>query len=209
MLAERPGGRAGRRGVGIVTSPPQPRLRAPLPGELDPGQRSVYEEVVGGPRAAAAGLFPMTDADGRLTGPFGPMLLSPPVGGALQALGAQLRYRSVLPDRLRELAVLAVAAHEDSAFERYAHEAIGRHVGLAEQELAAVARGEDPGLDDEDERIGLATVQALLARGDLDDDEYVRARAQLGERALFELLALVAYYAGLAVQLRVFRIDLP
>jgi 4-carboxymuconolactone decarboxylase len=160
-------------------------------------------------RAAGTAAVALTDAEGRLVGPFGPMLLSPPVGGALQALGAAVRYSSVLTDRVRELAVLAVAHHWDSAFERYAHEALGRHAGLTEGELDALRDARDPDLEDEAESVALLTVRALLERGDLDDDEHARACDLLGERALFELLTLVGYYGTLALQLRVYRIGTP
>ena len=53
----------------------------------------------------------------------------------------------------------------------------------------------------------VAVVLALLARADLDDEEYADAVAALGERAVFELTTLVGYYATLALQLRVFRVD--
>ena len=40
------------------------------------------------------------------------------MGAALQDLGAAVRYRTGLTDRVREMAILLVAAHWDSAFER-------------------------------------------------------------------------------------------
>ena len=97
------------------------RLPNPTPDELSPEQRALYDEIAGGPRSAGPRLFELVDQAGRLNGPFGIMLHSPAVGSALQALGAAVRYRSVLPDRIRELAVLAVAAHWTSEFELYAH----------------------------------------------------------------------------------------
>jgi 4-carboxymuconolactone decarboxylase len=187
----------------------RPRLRVPRPQELDGEQRVVYDDIAGGRRAAGTAAVALTDPEGRLVGPFGPMLLSPPVGGALQALGAAVRYSSVLTDRVRELAVLAVAHHWDSAFERYAHEALGRQAGLTEGELNALRHARDPDLEDEAESVALLTVRALLERGDLDDDEHARACDLLGERALFELLTLVGYYGTLALQLRVYRIGAP
>ena len=134
------------------------------------------------------------------------MLLSPPVGTALQEIGAAVRYHSELTDRVRELAILAVAAHWDCAFERAAHESIGRSVGVSDDELAALRAGRFVP-DDPDEAAAAAVVRALLERADLDDDEYAAAVAHLGERAVFELTTLVGYYATLALQLRVFRAD--
>lgn len=185
------------------------RFQAPLPADLDPAQRAVHDAIAGGPRASAARVLPLTDEDGRLLGPFGPMLLSPPVGGALQELGARLRYGTGLSDRARELAVLLVAAHEDSAFERYAHELLGRQVGVTEAELAELRRAQVPPLDDPHERATTDAVQALLLRGDLDDAEFADARGALGTAVLFELMTLVGYYRTLALQLRVLRIGAP
>lgn len=188
---------------------PHARFEAPLPAGLDAAQREVYDAVSGGPRASAAHVLPLADGDGRLLGPFGPMLLSPSVGGALQDLGARLRYGTALSDRARELAILLVAAHEDSAFERYAHELIGRHVGLSESELEALRGAAVPPLDDPHERAVMNVVGALLLRGDLDDDEYETGRQRLGAPVLFELMTLVGYYRTLALQLRVLRIVPP
>jgi hypothetical protein len=100
-----------------------------VPADLDDQQRALYDAIAGGPRAAGPRLFALTDAAGRLNGPFNAMLFAPEVGTALQDLGAAIRYRSSLTARIREMAILAVAAHWDSAFERYAHEAVGRAAG--------------------------------------------------------------------------------
>jgi 4-carboxymuconolactone decarboxylase len=46
-----------------------------------------------------------------------------------------------------------------------------------------------------------------LARGDLTAAEYATAEAVLEPRGLVELTTLVGYYALLALQLRVFRLQ--
>jgi 4-carboxymuconolactone decarboxylase len=127
------------------------RLRGLRPVELDAEQKAVYESIAGGPRAS--GPFALVNGDGSLRGPLNAMLLSPPVGQALQAVGAAVRYNTVLTDRVRELATLAVAGHWRSAFEREAHEAVGRRCGVGEDEMAALWSGSVPALADEQERI--------------------------------------------------------
>ncbi len=112
-----------------------------------------------------------------------------------------------LTDRVREMAILLVAAHWDSAFERSSHEAVGRAAGLTDAELAVLRAGGAPALPDAGEAAAIEVVRALLARGDLDDDEYARAAERIGDRAVFELSTLIGYYATLALQLRVFRAD--
>lgn len=183
---------------------------AKLPVEsLDDEQRALYDSVAGGPRARGPQAFALTDDAGRLEGPFNAMLLSPRVGGALQQLGSAVRFGSSLTGRVREIAILLVAHRWGSEFEIYAHEAVGAQVGLTPTELAAVRAGRIAALSDRVELLAAATVEALVVRGDLGDDEYAAAVDGLGAAALFELTTIVGYYATLALQLRVYRVPVP
>jgi 4-carboxymuconolactone decarboxylase len=111
------------------------------PAALDEDQRALYDAIAGGRRAQGPQLFRLADSEGRLEGPFNAFLLQPRLGSALQALGSAVRYDTGLDDRCREIAILIVAAHWESDFEWYAHEAVGRSVGLGDAELAAVRDG--------------------------------------------------------------------
>lgn len=182
------------------------RLRHRVPAELSPAERDLYDAIAHGPRSHGPQHFALTREDGSLTGPFNALLLSPALGNALQGLGAAVRYETSMTPRVRELAILTVAAHWDSAFERMAHEAVGRAAGLTDEELAAVASGAIPALEDELERASITLVHAAT-RGDLTDDQWAEARAELTEEQVFELVSLVGYYAALALQLRIFRVD--
>jgi 4-carboxymuconolactone decarboxylase len=183
------------------------RLPKLAPGGLDDDQRAVYDAVAGGRRAQGPQLFRLVDEDGGLEGPFNAFLLQPRLGFALQALGAAVRYETSLSDRAREIAILVTAVAADAAFEWYAHEAVGRHAGLTDEELDALRAGRFETFADEGERVVAATVHALCARGDLDDEEYRRAAGALGRAGVFELLTLAGYYLTLAMQLRVFRVS--
>lgn len=127
----------------------------------------------------------------------------------MAGLGAAPRYAGVLPDRVRELAILWVAAHHRSAYEWHAHAPVAAVLGLPDALLEAVRVGAAVEPDDPAERAAAAAVAELLATGDLTDDTWARAVEQLGESATVELSALVGYYALLAVQLRVLRVPLP
>jgi len=181
-----------------------PRLR---PADLDDDQRAVYDAVTGGRRARGPQLFRLVDAGGALEGPFNAFLLQPRLGYAVQALGEAVRYETSLSDRAREIAILVTAVAADAAFEWYAHEALGRHAGLTDDELAALRDGRFEAFADEVEQVVAATVHALCVRGDLADDEYQRAADALGSPGVFELLTLTGYYLALAMQLRVFRVS--
>jgi 4-carboxymuconolactone decarboxylase len=190
-------------------SEPASRLARMTPGSLDRDQRALYDAIAGGPRGQGPQAFRLTDDDGALEGPFNAFLLQAGLGQALQALGSAVRYGTGLSDRAREVAILVVAGARDCAFERHAHEAVGRHVGLAGEELTALRDARFEALPTEDERTVAATAHALVTQGDLDDERYGRAVTVLGLPGLFELLTLVGYYDLLALQLRVFRVPAP
>ncbi|MEV6342572.1 carboxymuconolactone decarboxylase family protein [Actinoplanes sp. NPDC051851] len=184
------------------------RLRKFRPGELDEAQREVYDAIASGPRAANSA-FRLTDGEGGLEGPFNAMLLQPGLGGALQELGSAVRYRTAMSTRAREIAILTVARVWRSDFETYAHEAVSRVAGFGEQELKALRTGDATAFPDPADRLVFDTCAALAERGDLSDSEFTAAVEGLGKPALFELSTLVGYYATLALQLRVFRVESP
>ena len=176
-------------------------------------QKDLYREILSGPRGQGPRAVPLASGAGGLAGPFNAMLYAPPVGHALQELGAAIRFRSELAPRIREMAILAVAQAWDSAYERASHEPIGHEAGLTDEEIEALRGGADPGFADKQEQAAYSVVRALTGldprTADLDDEEYDTAVAALGERALVELSALVGYYATLALQMRIFRVPAP
>ena len=185
--------------------------RLPLlsPGTLDDAQRVVYEAVVGGPRGDLPAPFRFIDDEGRLLGPFNGMVYSPAVGLPLQELGAALRFRTSFTKREREIATLVVAAHWRSDFEWYAHERLGRRAGLSQRETDLLRDGRAPLLADARERVVYEAARQLVADHDLGDALFTEATATLGRRAVVELVALVGYYAALALHLRALRIGVP
>jgi 4-carboxymuconolactone decarboxylase len=178
--------------------------------EMTDEQRDLYREILGGPRGQGRRAVALASGAGGLAGPFNAMLYAPPVGHALQGLGAAIRFRTQLAPRIREMAILVVAQAWDSAYERASHELIGRDAGLTEDELEALRTGAAPGFTAKDEQVAYTVVRALTSPdADLDDEQYETAVAVLGEQALVELSSLVGYYATLALQLRIFRVPAP
>lgn len=182
------------------------RIRLSTPSQLNEEQGELYRSITGGSRGQGTQHFSLVNPDGSLAGPFNALLLAPALGDALQQLGAAVRYRTGLSDRSREIAILIVAAHWDSAFERMAHESVGRAIGLTEAEIAMLRTGSMPELPDGHED-ACARASHALVRGDIDDALWRDLRAVLDESTLFELSTLVGYYSTLALQLRVFRVE--
>ena len=120
-----------------------------------------------------------------------------------------IRYGTSLTKREREIAILLTAAVHESAFEQYAHEAVGKQVGLTDDEIQSLRIVEVDVFSNVRERAVADVVVALLRRSDLNDGEYARAIEILGESLLFELIVLVGHYVTAAMQLRVFRVGAP
>ncbi|MFC7402935.1 carboxymuconolactone decarboxylase family protein [Citricoccus sp. GCM10030269] len=178
-----------------------------LPAELDSDSRAVYESITGGSRASAAAVTPIVDHDGRLIGPFGPMVLSPGVGDAVQRLGEALRFRGTLDPRTREFAILVVAAEQRSGFEWIAHVRAGRQHGLSPGDVESLLAGRRSG----DPHLGRVErlLQSLARTGTLADETFADAVSQLGQSAVAELVWLHGYYTMLATALRVFDPPVP
>ena len=147
----------------------QGRVQPFEPGALAPAQRELFEAIAGGPRAQGPQHFALTRPDGSLRGPFNAFLLAPELGGALQDLGAAIRYRGALTDRTREIAILLVAAHWDSEFERESHEAVARAHRVSRPTSWPRSATDDPTAFAGDEAVVAAVTLQLLA-GDLDDE---------------------------------------
>jgi len=185
------------------------RLPWPTPDELSGDQRTVYDAIVGGPRSQGPQVFKMLDERGRLEGPFNSFLMDPKVGLAVQGVGAALRYASALSDRQREIAILELAQLERCDFERYAHERLGRAIGLTPGEITALACGAACATLQADELVVRELVAALQRHRHLDDDCFGRALALLGYESLADVVVLVGYYQMLALSLKVWKTPLP
>lgn len=180
------------------------RLPHPTREDLPPEARKIYDAIAGSRSANST----VVDGEGRLVGPFNAMVhASPPMGDALQRLGAAIRYEGVLPDRARELAILTVAAGRGSEFEWFAHTGPGAAAGLSDDTLESIARG-DGGFFDRPDAVVHRAVTELLA-GDLSQQAWDDAVDLLTERGVVDLTVLVGYYSTLATMLRAFRVPLP
>ena len=198
------GGGAEPGAAGRPRRPGPARSSSPRPDELDDERRALWALIAEGPRRAQARV-PLVDDEGRLLGPFGLMLLSPRIGTAVQSVGAALRFDEDLPPRLRELAVLAVAAAVRSEFEWLAHEGAALEAGAEPAQLQDLLDDRLPAGLAPDERVGLQVVRALLADHSLDDALFAQASADLGAPGLAALVWLVGYYEMLATALDTFR----
>ncbi len=173
-----------------------PRIHLPTPEELDPRQRAVYDKVVAGPR-------------GRLRGPLRAALYNPVLADCWQALGAQLRYSTLLPPELSELAILVTARHCNSPFEWDAHRPEAERAGLPQGIIESILANTTPsGMDTRQSAIYHYALELNRSKS-VSDATYATALALFDPRTLVELTALIGYYTLVAMTLNAHEIPLP
>jgi 4-carboxymuconolactone decarboxylase len=151
-------------------------------------------------------------AEGRgyaVRGPFAPMLRSPEVMLRAKAMGDYLRFKSTIPPRLNELAILITARQWAQNYEWQAHRPLAEKAGLRAEIAQAVADGRRPAGMAADEEAVYDFCTELHANRSVTDATYARALATFGEQGVVELTAVNGYYTFNAMMLNVARTPLP
>ena len=173
------------------------RFREIPPETMTEEQRAVCAQMVAGIR-------------GRVPPPFQALLPSPTLCGHAQALGEFLRYKTSLPPRLSELAILVTGRFWAAQYEWHVHAQMAEKGGLDRKIIAAIAERRDPtGLMKDDERAVYAFAQMLHEKHKVDDPTYGNAVKELGERGTVELVGLLGYYTLISMTLNVFQVPVP
>ena len=128
------------------------RLKALPLSSLDPEQRALFDAITTGKRSKDRPLEDFLLGDGSPRGPFNAWLHAPNIGRPAQRLGESIRYRGRLPPRLRELAILTVAARWRADYEWWDHSRIARAEGLSDRTIAAIKDGKSPSEADAEAR---------------------------------------------------------
>lgn len=134
---------------------------------------------------------------------------APTLIGPTLRLGEAILTRTELEPDLRELAILQTARATGTEYEWIQHVAIGKAVGVTDEQIAALERG-DIGGDAFGERAALVLrVVDECARSGQPSAELVdEAAAELGPAKLVELLLTVGYYSMLGYLMRGVELDL-
>ena len=185
-----------------------PRRFALIPLEnLTAEQRALYDAIRSGPRAKLANSG--ASKPGPLGGPFNVWLRSPGIGDRVQSLGEEIRFRSSLPAKLNEMAILVTARFWTSQYEWHAHCKLALDAGLDPAIAGAIAEGRRPDGMDADEAIVYDFSKELHEDHGVSDDHYERALERFGERGVFDLIAVNGFYSLVSMCLNVDRTPLP
>jgi 4-carboxymuconolactone decarboxylase len=154
----------------------------PLTSEqLAPAQKAMVDDLLAGPRTS-------------LNGPFNVLLRSPEMGNLAQNLGEYVRFRTTVPARLNELAILMTARWWVSQYVWSAHQPIALAAGLRGDVVDDLRAGERPRGMRPDEQVVFAFTAELREQRRVSDRTFQAARDLLGEQGVVDLMATLAYY---------------
>jgi 4-carboxymuconolactone decarboxylase len=134
-------------------------------------------------------------------GPFLDLLVSPELMTRVGALGEYLRYRSALPPRLSELAILITAAHWKQSFEWEVHAPIALKAGVPQPIIDAIWAHIPPAALEADQQAIYDLCITLHRERAVPPALRQRTQAVLGEQATIDAIAICGYYALLAMVL--------
>lgn len=174
---------------------PQSGFRLPLP------KRENLDDV--GKRAYDRANTPGKTIVG-LRGPAGIHLYSTRTVEAHTAINHYLRFEAGIDPKIREVAILTVAREMDSRFEWAAHEPEALKVGVAADVVDAIKyRKSTSGLDETHAAI-IEFGRQLVRDHKVDAAVFARLKALFEPRKLVDLVLLMGDYAGTALLLAAF-----
>ncbi|MFM0321690.1 carboxymuconolactone decarboxylase family protein [Caballeronia glebae] len=165
-------------------------------------QKAVLQDILSGPR-------------GNLNGPFLGWIFSPELAQNAQTLGAFCRYKTGLPLRLSELAILVTAARWRSQAEWHIHLPIALDAGVPADLAEALRTDKTPPFADADDKLVFDFATELYEKKRVSDTTYDAAVARFGHTVVVNLVGLLGYYALVAMTLNTFgmraegQTDLP
>jgi 4-carboxymuconolactone decarboxylase len=184
------------------------RLAPIPPQELSADQRALYDDMKAVVNKKFSSFRTMS-ADGAFLGPWNTWIHEPELGSAFWHTTKAVARCAVLPDRVRQIAILVVGAHFNAAYELYAHSAEAKKDGLTDSLISTLVAGSRPeGMTDE-EGVAYDLAFSLSAARRLPEDTYRRALSVFGQRGTNELVFLVAYYCFVSVVLNGFDVPVP
>jgi len=178
---------------------PAPRLPTLTEDKMNAAQQALLESLRSGPRGKSVGI----------RGPFAAFLHAPAFGQLAQSLGAHVRYKTAVPPRLSEFAILCTARLWRAHYEWFAHAPIAEKAGVKAKTIADIRAGREPKSAARDERAIYSFVQELYKTRRVSDRTYARVRAFLDDAAMVEFVGILGYYASIAMTLDVFRLLPP
>ncbi|HEX3858028.1 MAG TPA: carboxymuconolactone decarboxylase family protein [Pseudolabrys sp.] len=178
---------------------PSPRLPVLDERHMNGAQRALLNAIRSGPRGKSV----------TPRGPFAVWLHAPVFGDLAQKLGAHVRYKTALPPRLSEFAILCTARLWRAHYEWFAHAPMAERGGVKVKTIQDLRAGRTPKSAPKDERAIYDFIQELYKTKRVSDRTYKRVHGIIGNAATVELVGILGYYVMISMTLNAFRMMPP
>ena len=155
--------------------------------ELDATGQAIYDRIRNDRNADKVGLQ------------FRALLNSPEAAGYLTSMGAQLRFKSAIPENLKEFAISVVAREWNSDIEWTAHAALAVKAGVSAASMEAVRTGKGLSALTEQEQLVLRFAHELLRDKNVSDATFAAALKLLQTRGVTDLTLTCSYYTAICM----------
>jgi 4-carboxymuconolactone decarboxylase len=172
------------------------RLKLLSPDEMSEEQRQTHDEAVAGKR-------------GKAPAPMLAWLHSPEMARHATRLGETLRFNTMFPPKLSEIAILVTARHFTAHYEWWAHKRLALQGGMDEKIITAIRDRRTPIFDDPTGQMIYNVAKSLHENHGLSKSLYDDAVKTLTERGLVEIVGLCGYYSLVSMTLNTFEFELP
>ncbi len=176
-----------------------PRFPVLTESELAPAQRALLNSIRSGPRGGST----------TIRGPFAVFLHAPAFGELAQQLGGHCRYKTGVPPRLSEFAILTTAKLWRAQYEWFAHVPQAERAGVKKETIRELHQGREPKSAPKDERAIYDFIQELYKTRRVSEKNFKRVNAILGDAATVEFVGILGYYVLISMILNVFRMSPP
>jgi 4-carboxymuconolactone decarboxylase len=176
--------------------------------EMTPEQRAVADAIMKGPRAAVGSPAAAPGAT-SLSSPFNVWNRRAELADRLQKVGEYIRFRTSLPSRLNEFAILITARQWNAQYEWFAHHRLAMAGGLNPAVAEDLAHGRVPANMKPDEQVVYDFTMELHQKRGVSDATYKRALDAFGEQGIADLIAVNGYYVLVAMTVNVDRTPIP
>jgi len=172
------------------------RLKLISPDEMNADQKATYDEAVAGKRGSAPA-------------PMLAWLNSPEMARHATRLGETLRFNTMFPAKLSEIAILVTARHFTAHYEWWAHKRLALKGGMDVEIIDAIRDRRTPQFDDAKGAMIYEVAKSLHEGHRLSKGLYADAVKLLSERGLVEIIGLCGYYTLVSLTLNTFEFGLP
>jgi 4-carboxymuconolactone decarboxylase len=136
-------------------------------------------------------------------------LNSPEMARHATRLGGFLRFDTVFPAKISEIAILVTARHWTSHYEWFAHRRLALAGGLDPKIIDDIRDRRTPVFDDPKAKVVYDVAKSLHEGRGVAKSLYDEAVKLVGERGVVEIIGLCGYYTMVSMTLNTFEFGLP